>query len=88
MPWNWELPNWPQFNYDHEPIIQKERQFLLSLGHAFAFLKNIGEADYQQFVVEILSSEGLNDRYSSPFLKYLRKEKRTIMQPMKGVTGL
>ena len=59
MPWNWELPDWPQFSYDPDRISQKERQFLLGMGSACAFLKNIGEQEYSQFVVEILSVEGL-----------------------------
>lgn len=59
MPWNWELPDWPQFRYDPVRIVQKERQFLLREGSAFAFLKNIDEQEYNQFVVEILSSEGV-----------------------------
>lgn len=59
MPWNWELPTWPQFTYDANLIADKERQFLLGAGSSFAFLKNISESEYQQFVVEILSAEGL-----------------------------
>ena len=59
MPWNWQLPDWPKFSYDPEQISQKERQFLLSMGSAFAFLKNIDEQEYNQFIVEILSLEGL-----------------------------
>lgn len=59
MLWNWQLPEWPQFIYDPAQISQKERQFLLGIGSAFAFLKNIGTQEYNQFVVEILSSEGL-----------------------------
>ena len=59
MPWNWELPDWPKFSYDPNRIFQKERQFLLGMGSAFAFLKNIDEQEYNQFVVEILSLEGL-----------------------------
>lgn len=59
MPWNWELPDWPKFRYDKERTSQKERQFLLGMGSACAFLKNIGEQEYNQFVVEILSLEGL-----------------------------
>lgn len=58
MRWNWELPKWPQFTYDPARISQKERQFLLGVGNTFAFLKNIGEQEYNQFVVEILSWEG------------------------------
>lgn len=59
MPWNWELPDWPKFSYDRDRIAQKERQFLLSVGNAIGCLKNIGEQEYRQFVVEVLSLEGL-----------------------------
>ncbi len=59
MPWNWELPDWPHFNYEPARISRRERQFLLGIGGAFAFLKSIDEKDYQGFVVEILSTEGL-----------------------------
>ncbi|MGC1878083.1 MAG: Fic family protein [Rhabdochlamydiaceae bacterium] len=58
MSWNWELPDWPQFHYHSDRISQQERQFLLGVGSACAFLKNIGEQEYNQFVVEILSLEG------------------------------
>ena len=59
MPWNWELPDWPKFKYDATKISQKERQFLVGVGSTFAFLKNIGDKEYNQFVIEILSIEGL-----------------------------
>jgi Fic family protein len=59
MRWNWELPDWPKFNYDPGRISQLERQFLLGAGSAFAYLKTIGEQEYNRFIVEILSLEGL-----------------------------
>ncbi|MBS0603716.1 MAG: Fic family protein [Verrucomicrobia bacterium] len=59
MTWNWELPNWPEFEYDPDRISQMEKQFLLGVGSAFACLKTIGEQEYNRFIVEILSSEGL-----------------------------
>lgn len=59
MPWNWQLPDWPHFTYETDSIAQKEKEFLLSIGRACAYLKSIPQADYQQFVVEILSQEGL-----------------------------
>src|SRR5580700_3539447 len=59
MSWNWELPDWPKFSYEPVLIAQQERQFLLKMGSAIAFLKSIGEKEYKQFVVEILSQEGL-----------------------------
>jgi len=69
MPWNWELPGWPRFSYNLDQIAQKERRFLLEMGSACAFLRNIGEQEYSQFVVEILSLEGLeSSRIEGEFL--------------------
>lgn len=59
MPWNRELPLWPRFTYHPENIIPQERQFLLNVGRECAFLKSINEEEYNQFVIEILSSEGI-----------------------------
>ena len=59
MPWNWELPNWPKFSWNFDRISKHERQFLLGEGSTFAYLKNIGEQERNQFKVEILSLEGL-----------------------------
>lgn len=59
MPWNWQLPEWPKFIYDLEGISQKERQFLLEGGSSFAFLKTIELNEMRQFIVEILSAEGI-----------------------------
>lgn len=59
MPWNWQLPEWPKFAYGVEPIAQKERSFLLGSGNTLAFLENIEKDEQTQFVVEILSIEGI-----------------------------
>ncbi len=59
MRWNWELSDWPKFYYDPDSISDLERQFLLGVGRASAYLKTIGKDDYHRFVVEILSLEGL-----------------------------
>ncbi len=59
MPWNWELPNWPKFHYDPDRISAQERQFLLEVGSASAYLKTIESQEYKRFIVEILSSEGV-----------------------------
>src|SRR5579872_3749464 len=59
MPWNWELTDWPKFYYDPQKISSLERQFLLNIGSAFAYLKTLDEQEYQRFIVEILSVEGL-----------------------------
>ncbi len=59
MSWNWELPEWPKFNYDPDKISQLERKFLLGIGSAYAYLKTIESQDYNRFIVEILSLEGV-----------------------------
>lgn len=69
MLWNWELPDWPRFSYDSDQISHKEKKFLLGVGSACAFLKSIDEQEYHQFVVEILSLEGLeSSRIEGEFL--------------------
>lgn len=59
MPWNWELPDWPKFHYDPDRISQQEKQFFLGVGGAFAYLKTLDEQEYNRFLVEILSLEGV-----------------------------
>lgn len=59
MSWNWQLSDWPQFTYDPNRIAQKERQFLLQAGSTGAFFKNLTEEQQSQFIIEILSLEGL-----------------------------
>lgn len=59
MVWNWELAQWPHFRFDPERISPQGKKFLLQAGSASAFLKNIEKQEYHYFVVEILSSEGL-----------------------------
>lgn len=58
MPWNWQLPDWPKFNFDPSHISKQERQFLLDLGSMAAYLKKIDPQDYHQFTIEILIQEG------------------------------
>lgn len=59
MLWNWELPNWPHFQCDFHRILPQERQFLQGVGGEFAFLKNLASQEKYQFVVEILTTEGI-----------------------------
>lgn len=69
MVWNWQLPDWPQFRYESAPIAELEKQFLIGLGEEAAFLKTIDRAGQQQFIVEILSQEGMeSSRIEGEFL--------------------
>lgn len=59
MSWNWQLPDWPTFQFNPELALQYEKPFLLAAGSSGAYLKGIGVEEYNQFAVEILSEEGL-----------------------------
>ena len=60
MVWNWQLTDWPQFTYNTESIASLENQFLQGAGGVFAILKHLDDKRKKQFIVEILSAEGLN----------------------------
>lgn len=59
MIWNWQLPNWPKFIYESTQLTQKEKEFLLRAGSGCAFLRSVTKDEKNQFIVEILSQEGL-----------------------------
>lgn len=59
MPWNWELPEWPRFTYQKDKIAAKEREFLIGTGKTSAVINNISEEDGKQFIIEIMSLEGI-----------------------------
>lgn len=59
MLWNWQLSDWPRFKFDPALIAEREKQFLIRVGEATASLHSVGEGDYKQFIVEILSREAL-----------------------------
>jgi Fic family protein len=59
MRWNWELSNWPKFQYNADAIVSLEKKFLMAVGSAFVFLKNVEKQEYNQFIVEVLSQEGI-----------------------------
>jgi Fic family protein len=58
MLWNWQLAGWPDFQFNSDCIAQQEKKFLLAAGSSSAFFKKIHNQDQQQFILEILSSEG------------------------------
>ncbi len=60
MLWNWELPNWPHFEYDQKSVEALEKQFLQEVGGGFAVLKHLDDEKTKEYIVEILSIEGAN----------------------------
>ncbi len=59
MSWNWELDEWPHFQYNVGSIVELERQFLFGIGGCLAYLKTIEREERNRFIVEILTLEGL-----------------------------
>ncbi len=60
MVWNWQLANWPKFVYDPSLLRDLEKKFLQEAGGASAILKHFEEEKKKNFIIEILSTEGLN----------------------------
>ncbi len=84
MTWNWELPDWPQFNYHPAKLSLMEREFLLGEGSSFAYLKTIDEQEYNHFMVEILSLEGVeSSRIEGEFL-----DRESLQSSIKRQFGL
>lgn len=59
MPWNWELSKWPCFSYDPSTVKEREKEFFFSMGKAHAAIKAIDLESYKLFIVDILTSEGI-----------------------------
>jgi Fic family protein len=84
MDWNWQFATWPHFTYDPALITEEERRFLLHVGGSSVLLKSITEHDRVQFVVNILSTEGLeSSRIEGEFL-----ERERLVSSLKKQFGL
>ncbi len=59
MPWNWQLPDWPNFVYDPAFVTQLERRFIQGVGGVMAVLRHLDQGEQEQLIVEVLSDEGL-----------------------------
>ena len=59
MPWNWELPDWPNFSWNPARLRKAEAQFLLGAGSIAGAVKHLPLADRDQIAIEVLSTEAL-----------------------------
>ncbi|BDC48171.1 cell division protein Fic [Bryobacterales bacterium F-183] len=59
MAWNWQLPEWPEFEWDPERLTRAEERFLLYFGQIRGITKHLGGPDGQQILVEAISTEAL-----------------------------
>jgi Fic family protein len=59
MTWNWQKPEWPNFQWDRAQILAAEEQFLLGAGVVIGSVKHLSENEHKQLLVELMSGEAL-----------------------------
>src|SRR5215471_2500033 len=59
MPWNWQQPDWPNFNWQKDRFNQAEQQFLLTAGQNQGTFKHLRHEDQDRIAVESMSTEAL-----------------------------
>lgn len=59
MAWNWQLLEWPEFEWDPERLVRAEERFLLQFGQIRGITKHLTHPDGQQILVEAISTEAL-----------------------------
>lgn len=84
MKWIWELKQWPNFEYNTQAINSIERQFLLNIGSYRICYSNLDKKNQHQFLIEILTTEGLKS--SKIEGEILRRE--SLQSSIQGHFGL
>lgn len=59
MQWNWELPDWPNFEYDESSFSTLESRFLTSSGVLLGSYKHLDESEKTALKIELMSEEAL-----------------------------
>lgn len=59
MPWNWQLPDWPKFQYDASVLEPFEQQFLLSSGEILGAVRHVSSSERDQLRIDLLSDEAM-----------------------------
>jgi Fic family protein len=59
MTWNWQRPDWPNFEWDRSRISAAEEQFLLGAGVVIGTVKHLGKDEHNQLIVELMSAEAV-----------------------------
>lgn len=59
MPWNWTLPDWPNFTCDVAALALCEERFLLSSGKILGAVHHVTPSDRAQLRIELLSDEAM-----------------------------
>ena len=59
MPWNWQIPGWPDFRYDAAAIAPLEQRFLLSSGEILGAVHHVSPSERDQLRIDLLSDEAM-----------------------------
>jgi Fic family protein len=57
MTWNWQLKNWPDFEFTSEVLIPYEKAFLQKAGMLYGSMKHISDESQDELKVMLLSDE-------------------------------
>lgn len=59
MIWNWQQPDWPNFSWNSQALMEQERDFLLQAGELVGAYKHVGQADRDTVKIELISEEAV-----------------------------
>jgi len=59
MTWNWQQPDWPEFEYDGDALAALEEAFLLHSGELLGAFRHVGAEDQDALRIELISEEAL-----------------------------
>lgn len=57
MTWNWQLPDWPHFQFEKTRVWETETQFLKNSGVMVGAMYHLDQDANQQLVVQLMSQE-------------------------------
>ena len=59
MKWNWQQPDWPNWQFDSEALQEMERQFLVGSGRLAGAWQHLSQDNQDQVKVNLLSDEAM-----------------------------
>ena len=59
MQWNWQQPNWPDFQWDSAALAALEARFLQQSGIVIGSVKHLGDDDRAAVTIDIITDEAL-----------------------------
>jgi len=59
MNWNWQQPDWPNFQWDRARLEAAEKQFLVRGGVFVGTVRHLGNEERDQLTIEVMSTEAV-----------------------------